>query len=100
MTYYKISDFLYDDTWENNLGYIIVLEALKIPFYQLVLNSDMGELKVPCPLKHLNGYDFKNNCWVNMEEQGIIDPTKVLRVAIENAVSITSLMITTSGIIY
>jgi chaperonin GroEL len=60
----------------------------------------MGELKVPCPLKYLNGYDFKNNCWVNMEEQGIIDPTKVLRVAIENAVSITSLMITTSGIIY
>lgn len=100
MTYYKISDHLYDDTWENNLGYIIVLEALKIPFYQLALNSGMGELKVPCPLKHLNGYDFKNNCWVNMEEQGIIDPTKVLRVAIENAVSITSLMITTSGIIY
>jgi chaperonin GroEL len=47
----------------------------------------------------ITGYNFLDDSWVNMREVGIIDPTKVLRVAIENAISVASIIITTSGII-
>lgn len=45
------------------------------------------------------GYDAYNSKIVNMIEQGIIDPTKVTRLALENAVSVASLMITTECVI-
>ena len=41
-----------------------------------------------------DGYDFKNNKYVMMIEAGIIDPSKVERVAVENAVSAASTFIT------
>ena len=41
------------------------------------------------------GYDARKNQYVNMIEAGIIDPAKVTRSALENAVSIASLMLTT-----
>ena len=46
-----------------------------------------------------DGYDFCKESFCNMKSRGIIDPTKVLRTAIENAVSMAITIITTSGII-
>ena len=45
------------------------------------------------------GYDAYNNVIVNMEEKGIIDPTKVVRTALVDASSIAALMITTESAI-
>ena len=46
-----------------------------------------------------HGWDFKNNCLVNMYESGIIDPAKVTRVALQNATSVSSILVTTSNAI-
>ena len=84
---------------ENKSGYFIVLGALLEPFYQLSINSSADDITpFDCPKEH-TGYDFRNYRWVDMIEEGIIDPTKVLRVALENAVSVAGMIITTSGII-
>ena len=84
---------------ENKSGYFIVLGALLEPFHQLSVNSSAGDIApFECPKEH-TGYDFRNYRWVDMIEEGIIDPTKVLRVALENAVSVAGMIITTSGII-
>jgi chaperonin GroEL len=45
------------------------------------------------------GFDAQNEKFVNMVEAGIIDPTKVVRSALQNASSIASLMLTTEAVI-
>lgn len=81
-------------------GYEVAVEALKTPFEQLHINSgaiiDFDKFSMRTTNE---GYDFLNYRIVDMVNEGIVDPTKVLRVAFENAVSIASLIITTSGII-
>ena len=46
-----------------------------------------------------NGYNAQSDQYVNMFEDGVIDPTKVARIALENAASISSLLLTTEAII-
>ena len=45
------------------------------------------------------GFDAKNDDYVNMYEAGIIDPTKVVRVALENAASVAGMLLTTECVI-
>ena len=45
------------------------------------------------------GYDAQNDKFVDMVEVGIIDPTKVVRTALQNASSIASLMLTTEALV-
>lgn len=47
----------------------------------------------------VDGYNFRTDKYCNLYEQGVIDPTKVLRVALENAVSITCQLLTTEAIV-
>lgn len=102
MTYANIGHKLHnlhESALENKSGYFIVLGSLLESFHQLSVNSSVTDLSpFDCPKEH-TGYDFRNYRWVDMIEEGIIDPTKVLRVALENAVSVAGMIITTSGII-
>lgn len=106
LTYLNISDELQTTTTtETNVGYLIALEALSIPFNQLCLNCNENPVDIFTniyknpELTPNFGYDFFTDEFVDMKEAGIIDPTKVLRVAFENSISIAILIITTSGII-
>ena len=45
------------------------------------------------------GYDVRSEGIVNMFDQGIIDPAKVTRTALENAVSVASMLLTTEAVI-
>ncbi|MDH7500213.1 MAG: TCP-1/cpn60 chaperonin family protein, partial [candidate division NC10 bacterium] len=45
------------------------------------------------------GFDAENEVYVDMMEAGIIDPTKVTRIALQNAASIASLMVTTEALV-
>ncbi|PIF47469.1 TCP-1/cpn60 chaperonin family protein [Chryseobacterium sp. 52] len=47
----------------------------------------------------LIGYNAKTDEYVNMLEAGIIDPTKVTRVALENAASVSGMLLTTECVI-
>jgi chaperonin GroEL len=49
--------------------------------------------------KATQGFDAESNEYVDMLEAGIIDPTKVERVALQNAASIASLLLTTEALI-
>jgi chaperonin GroEL len=46
------------------------------------------------------GYDLKTETFVNMLDAGILDPTKVVRLAIENASSVAGTILTTETVIY
>ena len=101
-TYMDIAEELYETQDTENasvVGYTVVMEALKAPFKQLCTNGCIDISKESIKPTDCDGYNFLTNEWCNMKKAGIIDPTKVLRVALENAVSIASLIITTSGII-
>ena len=45
------------------------------------------------------GYDAQTNAYKNLVEAGIIDPTKVVRVALQNAASVAGLLITTEAMV-
>ena len=101
-TYLDIAEELYETQDTENasvVGYTVVMEALKAPFKQLCANGCIDISKESIKPTDCDGYNFLTNEWCDMKKAGIIDPTKVLRVALENAVSIASLIITTSGII-
>ena len=101
-TYMDIAEKLYKTQDTENasaIGYTVVMEALKAPFKQLCTNGCIDISKESIKPTDCDGYNFLTNEWCDMKKAGIIDPTKVLRVALENAVSIASLIITTSGII-
>ena len=57
------------------------------------------ELIFPLEGKDDFGYDARNDEYVNMFKAGIIDPAKVARVAVENAASISGLLLTTEAAI-
>lgn len=104
MTLFNISEELEEYLNSNDMsdyeGFLVAIKALKAPFYQLCTNSNIVITEEELSKRKLNeGYDFLNYQMVDMINAGIVDPTKVLRVAFENAISITSLIITTSGII-
>ena len=46
------------------------------------------------------GYDARNEKFVNMIESGVVDPVKVVRMAIQNAASVAGLIITTEATIF
>ena len=87
---------------DQKLGYNILLKAVEKPIRQIALNSGLNESYVIRKVKSMgypNGYNSKDNVFGNMFYQGIVDPVKVTRVALESAVSVASLLLTTEATI-
>jgi chaperonin GroEL len=84
-------------------GVSIVRRALEEPIRQIVQNAGLeGSVivdKVKASKDVAYGFDAESNEYVDMMQAGIIDPTKVERVALQNAASIASLLLTTEAII-
>jgi chaperonin GroEL len=84
-------------------GLSIVRRALEEPIRQIVENAGLeGSVvveKVRAMIPVTRGFDAETNEYVDMIEAGIIDPTKVERVALQHAASIASLLLTTEGLI-
>jgi chaperonin GroEL len=82
---------------------MIVRRALEAPIRQIVENAGLeGSVvvnKVKMSTAPAHGYDAETLAYVDMLQAGIIDPTKVARVALQNAASIASLMLTTAAMI-
>jgi chaperonin GroEL len=81
----------------------IVKRALEEPIRQIVENAGHeGSVvveKVKAASAVANGFDAESNEYVDMLQAGIIDPTKVERIALQNAASIASLLLTTEALI-
>src|SRR5216117_1415990 len=84
-------------------GVSIVRRALEEPIRMIVENAGLeGSVvveKVKAGMPITRGFDAETNEYVDMMQAGIIDPTKVERVALQNAASIASLLLTTEALI-
>jgi len=84
-------------------GVDIVRRALEEPLRQIVQNAGLeGSIiveKVRSAKDVAHGFDAESNQYVDMVRAGIIDPTKVERVALQHAASIASLLLTTEALI-
>src|SRR4029434_164492 len=88
---------------DEKVGAMIVKRALEEPIRQIVENAGLeGSViveKVKAETVSTRGYDAESMEYVDMLQAGIIDPAKVERVALQNAASIASLLLTTEALI-
>jgi chaperonin GroEL len=87
---------------DEQIGVDIVAKALEAPLYQIVSNAGGNGDVVVHFVKEgwaAYGYNARTNEYGDMLEMGVIDPTKVTRTAIENAVSIASMVLMTECVI-
>lgn len=85
---------------DEKIGFKIMLDSLHIPLKQIADNAGLkGEVVVEEVKKRptTEGYDAMNNQYVDMFKAGIVDPAKVTRSALENAVSVAAMLLTTEA---
>ena len=87
---------------DENLGIQIVKKALEAPLRIIAENAGVDGSVVfqeVAKSKGANGYNARTNEYEDLKKAGVIDPTKVTRVALENAGSIASMVLTTECVI-
>jgi len=91
---------------DEAIGYEIVINACERPFYKILenagyTNNEIGdiELSIKGPGNSWEGYNPRSEKTVNMYSEGIIDPTKVTRLALENAASVAGTLLITEAVV-
>jgi len=94
------------ETPDEQTGYDIITSALQQPFYKILDNAGFSKEEVVTLKEKIlasddkwYGYNPREQNFVNMYEQGIIDPTKVTRLALENAASVAGTLLITEAVI-
>ena len=98
----KSVEALKSDNPDIQAGINIVSKALEAPLRQIVENAGVeGSIVVGKILEKSGnfGFDAQNEQYVDMVQAGIIDPTKVVRVALQDAASVAALLITTEAMV-
>ncbi|MFO0990368.1 MAG: chaperonin GroEL [Hyphomicrobiales bacterium] len=98
----KAVDAIKSDNSDIQAGINIVSKALEAPIRQIAENSGVeGSIVVGKVLEKSGnfGFDAQTETYVDMVSAGIIDPTKVVRTALQDAASVASLLITTEAMI-
>ena len=91
-------DSLKGDNEDENTGIRIVAKAIEEPLRQIAANAGVDGSVIIQKIKEGAddfGYNARTDEFVNMYEAGVIDPTKVARVALENAASVAGMFLTT-----
>ena len=88
---------------DEKTGASIIVSALKTPICQIAANAGVeGAVILNQVIKSEDvnyGYDAANDTFGDMIESGIVDPTKVCRSALENAASVSSMVLTTESLV-
>lgn len=105
ITYLQISKLLdnIETAEKNKVGVRIIQKALLAPFLQIYENAGIEVAEYIDYLQtaqYGTGLDIETEEYINLFERGIIDPTKVERVAIQNAASIAGTFLTIGAIVY
>lgn len=99
----KALDKLKLDNHDQQIGVNIVKKALEEPIKQIIQNAGIESAIIVEKVKNAKeptfGYDAYKEDFVDMLKEGIIDPTKVTRTALQNAASVAGLMLTTEVMI-
>lgn len=95
-------DGLTGDNEDQNTGVAIIRRALEEPLRQIVENAGMEGSVVVQKVKENKadfGYNARTDKYENLLTSGVIDPTKVARIALENAASIAGMFLTTEAVV-
>ena len=95
----KLRDTLEGD---EKTGANIVLKALEAPLYHIAANAGLEGSVIVNKVKELNpgmGFDALKGEYVDMVADGILDPAKVTRSALQNATSVASTLLTTESVV-
>ncbi len=88
---------------DQNAGIAIIRKAIQSPIRQIVENAGVEASIVVGKLmeqkSHTYGFDAQAEKYVDLVEAGIVDPTKVVRTALQNAESVAGLLITTEAMV-
>jgi chaperonin GroEL len=99
----KAIDRLKSDNPDIQAGINIVLRAIEAPIRQIVENAGVeGSIVVGKIMENKSetfGFDAQDETYVDMISAGIIDPTKVIRTALQHAASVAGLLITTEAMV-
>jgi chaperonin GroEL len=85
---------------DQKVGARIILKAIEAPLRQIVTNAGLEGALIIDKVKNSDtneGFNAASEDYVNMIDAGIIDPTKVVRTALENAASVAGLVLTTEA---
>ncbi len=97
-----IKNFIKTLNGDEATGGRIVLRALEEPLRQIVENAGFEGSVIANRAKKEKletGYNAVNRKWENMIDAGIIDPTKVARSAVQNAASVSAMILTTEAVV-
>ncbi|HHB2249044.1 TPA: chaperonin GroEL [Staphylococcus aureus] len=98
--YQKVSEIEAEGDIETGVN--IVLKALTAPVRQIAENAGLEGSVIVERLKNAEpgvGFNAATNEWVNMLEEGIVDPTKVTRSALQHAASVAAMFLTTEAVV-
>ena len=88
---------------DERIGVEIIARALEAPIRQIASNSGLDGAVVADEVKQVDkpnyGYDARAGEYCDLVKQGVIDPAKVVRSALQNAASIAGLMLTTEVLV-
>ena len=87
---------------DEKIGVNIIRKALEAPLRQIADNAGLNGILVVQKVKEMdgnNGFDVAKEKYTDLVKAGVIDPTKVVRTALQNAASIAGLLLTTNAIV-
>jgi chaperonin GroEL len=98
----KVLDDLKGENDDQTIGISIVVKALEEPLRQIVNNTGLEGSVILQKVKEGKddyGFNAQTEEFENLIKSGVIDPTKVTRMALENAASVASLLLTTEAVV-
>ncbi len=95
----KALDKVKVDTEDEKVGVEIIRKALEAPFRQIMANAGKEAATYIKEMVGGKGFDARNDKIVDMVKEGIIDPVKVTKSALENAASVAMLLLTTEAVV-
>ena len=98
----SVKNYIKEATGDEKTGMNIVYKALKAPIKQICENAGIDGAVIIEKIKGSSagvGFDVKSGKLVDMMNAGIVDPTKVTRSALQNAVSVAAMVLTTESLV-
>lgn len=102
----NIEEMTIDESDEYQKGYYLVVKVCSTPIMKILKNAGFNEAGINEVISDINnsednwyGYNPKEDDYFNMFKEGIIDPTKVTRLALENAASVAGTLLLTEATI-
>ena len=98
----KVAELAATLSGDEKTGAEIILKALEAPLYHIAHNAGLEGAVIINKVRESEpgvGFDALNDKYVNMVDEGILDPAKVTRSALQNATSVASTLLTTESVV-